>query len=173
MTDKQLELLDLSTDVREIVGECELTGRRTTFVRDGRAVAILISHDEYTALRETLDLANDEVLRARIARADAEIGRGAALELDDLDVRAKRTSNDRLRFAESVEAEWKSLATHEQETMMRALLAIDDDPIAGAPLFDPLRGLWSLRVEHLRIVYRIVAEARFIGVLAIARVAPV
>ena len=57
--------------------------------------------------------------------------------------------------------------------MMRALLSIDDDPIAGSPLFDPLRGLWSLRVDHLRVVYRIVAEARFIGVLAIARVAPV
>jgi PHD/YefM family antitoxin component YafN of YafNO toxin-antitoxin module/mRNA-degrading endonuclease RelE of RelBE toxin-antitoxin system len=171
--EKRLELLDLSTDVREIVGECELTGRRTTFVRDGRAVAILISHDEYMALRETLDLANDEVLRARIARADAELVRGAALELEDLASSAKRTSNDRLRFAESVEPEWSSLAAHEQETIMNALLAIDDDPIAGSPLFDPLRGLWSLRVEHLRIVYRIVAEARFVGILAIARVAPV
>jgi PHD/YefM family antitoxin component YafN of YafNO toxin-antitoxin module/mRNA-degrading endonuclease RelE of RelBE toxin-antitoxin system len=171
--EKRLELLDLSTDTREIVGECELTGRRTTFVRDGRAVAILISHDEYMALRETLDLANDEVLRARIARADAELVRGAALELEDLASSAKRTSNDRLRFAESVEAEWNSLAAHEQETTMNALLAIDDDPIAGSPLFDPLRGLWSLRVEHLRIVYRIVAEARFVGILAIARVAPV
>ncbi|MEA2568713.1 MAG: hypothetical protein QOI24_714 [Acidobacteriota bacterium] len=142
-------------------------------MRDGRAVAILISHDEYMALRETLDLANDEVLRARIARADAELVRGAALELEDLATSAKRTSNDRLRFAESVEPEWNSLAPHEQETIMNALLAIDDDPIAGSPLFDPLRGLWSLRVEHLRIVYRIVAEARFVGILAIARVAPV
>ncbi len=168
--EKRLELLDLSTDAREIVAECELSGRRTTFVRDGRAIAVLISYDEYMALRETLDLANDEVLRARIARADGEIAKGAALELIDL-VPAQRASNDRLRIADSVEAEWQSLAAHEQEMVARALLAIDDDPILGAPLFDPLRGLWSLRAEHLRIVYRIVAEARFIGVLAIARVA--
>jgi len=167
---KRLELLDLPSEVREIVGECELTGRRTTFLRDGREVAILISHDEYVALRETLDLANDEVLRARIDRAEAEIQRGAALLLEDL-VEGQRASNDRLRFAEAVEGEWRSLAGHEQELATKALLAIDVDPIAGAPLFDPLRGLWSYRAEHLRIVYRIVAEARFIGVLAIARVA--
>ena len=55
---------------------------------------------------------------------------------------------------------------------MRALEAIDEDPIAGAPLFEPLRGLWSYRAEHLRIVYRIVAEARFIVVLSIGRAAP-
>jgi mRNA-degrading endonuclease RelE of RelBE toxin-antitoxin system len=55
---------------------------------------------------------------------------------------------------------------------MRALEAIDEDPIAGAPLFEPLRGLWSYRAEHLRIVYRIVAEARFVVVLSIGRAAP-
>ena len=55
---------------------------------------------------------------------------------------------------------------------MRELEAIDEDPIAGAPLFEPLRGLWSYRAEHLRIVYRIVAEARFVVVLSIGRAAP-
>lgn len=55
---------------------------------------------------------------------------------------------------------------------MRALESIDEDPIAGAPLFEPLRGLWSYRAEHLRIVYRIVAEARFVVVLSIGRAAP-
>ncbi len=55
---------------------------------------------------------------------------------------------------------------------MRALEAIDEDPIAGAPLFEPLRGLWAYRAEHLRIVYRIVAEARFVVVLSIGRAAP-
>ena len=37
---------------------------------------------------------------------------------------------------------------------------IDDDPIAGAPLFEPFKGLWSYRTGDLRIVYRIVIEAR-------------
>lgn len=77
--------------------------------------------------------------------------------------------NDRLRFAGPVAAEWEALSPHEKELATAALHRIDDDPIAGVPLFEPLRGLWSLRVEHLRIVYEIVAEARFVAVLSIAR----
>jgi mRNA-degrading endonuclease RelE of RelBE toxin-antitoxin system len=80
--------------------------------------------------------------------------------------------NDRLRVAERVEDDWEALSAPERATALRALEAIDEDPIAGAPLFEPLRGLWSYRAEHLRIVYRIVAEARFVVILSIARAAP-
>ena len=79
--------------------------------------------------------------------------------------------NDRLRITESVEAQWKGLAEHEQKLAKDLLLRIDEDPIVGAPLFEPLRGLWSARAQHLRIVYRILPEARFIVILAISRVA--
>jgi mRNA-degrading endonuclease RelE of RelBE toxin-antitoxin system len=77
--------------------------------------------------------------------------------------------NDRLRFAESVTSEWSALAAHEKEVATAALQHIDEDPIAGAPLFEPLRGLWSYRAGHLRIIYRIMPEARFVVVLSIAR----
>lgn len=80
--------------------------------------------------------------------------------------------NDRLRLAERVAADWSALSGDERATALRALETIDEDPIAGAPLFEPLRGLWSYRAEHLRIVYRIVAEARFVVILSIARAAP-
>ena len=53
--DKRFDILDAPEDVRALVGECELTGNRTTFLRNGRPIAILISHDEYLALRETMD----------------------------------------------------------------------------------------------------------------------
>jgi mRNA-degrading endonuclease RelE of RelBE toxin-antitoxin system len=77
--------------------------------------------------------------------------------------------NDRLRIAEAVEAEWQALSGDERAAARTALLAIDDDPIAGAPLFEPLRGYWSYRAGHLRIVYRIVPEARFVVILTIHR----
>lgn len=70
--------------VRQLVGECELTGRRTLFQRSGRPVAILASWDEYLALRETIDIANDAALRARVDRAGEEIRRGAMLLPEDL-----------------------------------------------------------------------------------------
>jgi mRNA-degrading endonuclease RelE of RelBE toxin-antitoxin system len=76
--------------------------------------------------------------------------------------------NDRLRFAESVEQDWLALGAEERASVRDALEAIDEDPILGAPLFEPLRGYWSYRAGHLRIVYRIVAEARYILILAIA-----
>ena len=77
--------------------------------------------------------------------------------------------NDRLRIAESVEAEWRSLSSEEQQVVRKALETIDEDPIIGAPLFEPLKGLWSYRAAHLRILYRIMPEARFVVVLSITR----
>ena len=79
--------------------------------------------------------------------------------------------NDRLRIAESVEAEWRSLSPAEHGMVRNALEAIDEDPIIGAPLFEPFRGLWSYRAGHLRILYRIMPEARFVVVLSIHRAA--
>ena len=80
--------------------------------------------------------------------------------------------NDRLRLADRVASDWATLSAEERAAAMHALEAIDEDPISGAPLFDPLRGLWSYRDGHLRIVYRIAAEARFVVVLSIGRAAP-
>ncbi|MFZ2490933.1 MAG: type II toxin-antitoxin system RelE/ParE family toxin [Thermoanaerobaculia bacterium] len=77
--------------------------------------------------------------------------------------------NDRLRLAATIEADWAALSPHERDLATAALERIDDDPIAGVPLFEPLRGLWSFRAEHLRIVYELVAEARYVAVLSIAR----
>jgi len=80
--------------------------------------------------------------------------------------------NDRLRFAERVEDDWRALSTEERASATAALERIDEDPIVGAPLFEPLRGYWSYRAAHLRIVYRLAPEARFVVVLSIGRAAP-
>ena len=77
--------------------------------------------------------------------------------------------NDRLRIAESVESDWKTLSAADRETVKTALQRIDDDPIAGAPLFEPLKGLWSYRAGDVRIVYRVVAEGRFVAILSIGK----
>ncbi|HWS71729.1 MAG TPA: type II toxin-antitoxin system RelE/ParE family toxin, partial [Thermoanaerobaculia bacterium] len=72
---------------------------------------------------------------------------------------------------EPVEAQWHALAEHEQAAIAEAFEVIDEDPIAGAPFFEPLRGLWSYRAGHLRLIYRIVAEARFVVIVFIGRTA--
>ena len=78
--------------------------------------------------------------------------------------------NDRLRFAERVEKDWRALNDEQRAVAAKALETIDEDPIIGAPLFEPLRGYWSYRSEGIRIIYRIVTEARFIVVLNIGLV---
>lgn len=79
--------------------------------------------------------------------------------------------NDRLRIAERVQAEWNELSEKQRQKVRQALERIDEDPIVGAPLFHPLRSYWSYRIDELRILYRIVSEARFVLILKIARVA--
>ena len=142
---KRIDVLDLPEDSRDLIRECEARGQRTVFERNGRPVAVLVSHDEYTAMRETIDIANDSLLFAKIAEADNE-------EVE------QRGRYERLRFAKSVPPIYDA-----------ALRRIELDPICGAPLFEPLKGLWSYRTDELRIIYKIVAEARMVVVLSIAR----
>ena len=162
---KRLDILDQPDEVRALVGECELTGKRTVFEREGRPVAALISYDEYMALRETIDISNDPDLRESLAVDEKQ-----ELLLTE-DLFGQRLENDRLRISEAAERNWNALADHEREATRTALARLDEDPIAGAPLFDPLRGLWSHRSGHLRIIYKIMPEARFVLILAIARTA--
>ena len=84
VSDRHFEILDLPNDVRELIASSEITGQRSIFERQGRPAAILLSHDEYLALRETLEISNDAGLRARLAAAEAEAARGAMLLPEDL-----------------------------------------------------------------------------------------
>ena len=79
--------------------------------------------------------------------------------------------NDRLRIAERVRTDWTQLSAQDRKAAAHALEKIDEDPIVGAPLFHPLRGYWSYHHGDLRVVYRIVSEARMILILKIARAA--
>lgn len=82
--EKRLELLELSADARQLVAECEVSGKRTRFERDGKTVAILVSYDEYLALRETIDIANNADLRKQIDGGEEELKRNALMLPEDL-----------------------------------------------------------------------------------------
>jgi len=84
MDDRTLDILDLAPDVRELVGACELTGKRVLFTRNGRPVVALVSYDEYLALRETIDVASNAALRAAIEAGEEEMKRNALLLPEDL-----------------------------------------------------------------------------------------
>lgn len=81
---QQREVVDLTGELRDLVGECELTGRRTTFARNGRPVAVIVSQDEYAALRETIDIGNDAGLREAIAISEEQTAKNALMLVEDL-----------------------------------------------------------------------------------------
>ena len=82
--DKEIDLLDLPEDVRALVAECEVSGKRTVFSRNGRPVAVVTSWDEYLALRETVEIVKDGALLARITAAEDQVRRNAMLLVEDL-----------------------------------------------------------------------------------------
>lgn len=77
--------------------------------------------------------------------------------------------NDRLRLVESVERDWQNLSAEERQMVRKAMAAIDEDPIIGAPLFEPFHGYWTYRAGWLRIIYKIFPDARFVAILSITR----
>jgi len=154
---KKLDVLDLPEVARDLIRECEAQGARTVFERGGRPVAVLVSHDEYLALRETIDIANDSLLFARLAEADDE----TPAELD------RRLP--RLQITKAAQEGLDALEGIERRLVLSTLARINDNPIAGAPLFEPLKGLWVQRSGEIRIVYKIVADARAVVILSIAR----
>jgi hypothetical protein len=153
---KRVEILDLPEDARELIRECEVQGTKTFFERGGRPVAVLLSHDEYVALRETIALSNDALLYARIESADEEMRTGRLIASEDLWADARL---ERLRIVESLEQ-----AT--PPNTRPALERLADDPIAGAPLMEPFEGLW-VYADSVKVYYRIVSEGRFVVVLAV------
>jgi len=79
-------------------------------------------------------------------------------------------TTDRLRFAESVVASWNALDAGERAAARAALARIEDDPIAGVPLADPMKGYWSIREEGLRVIYRLAPQSATVYVLRISAV---
>lgn len=82
--DARIELTDADESLREPAAAAEIAGRHTLFTRNGRPVAILLSHDEYLALAETVALAADPSLLTRIGTAEQELGRGDVYDAEDL-----------------------------------------------------------------------------------------
>jgi PHD/YefM family antitoxin component YafN of YafNO toxin-antitoxin module len=84
MSDRSFDVLELGPPLSGMVNECELTGRRSIFVRNGIAVAVLISNDEYVALRETVEMSADPATAASLAASDEEVQNGAVVLPEDL-----------------------------------------------------------------------------------------
>jgi len=82
--DRSIDLYDLDPATRELATEAAVTGRRALFLRNGRPVGIILSFDEYLALRETVDLTAGDGKRAEIDLGTDQVRRGEMMLPEDL-----------------------------------------------------------------------------------------
>lgn len=71
-----LSLTDMQGDLREVVAEVERTGGEVIITSHGKPVAVLLSHDEYESLVETLEILSDDEAMAAIAQSEADFAAG-------------------------------------------------------------------------------------------------
>lgn len=67
-------LTEARANFSEIVDHVVATGGEWTITRHGRPVAVVLSHDEYESLIESLNILSDAETMAAIAEAEAEAG---------------------------------------------------------------------------------------------------
>jgi PHD/YefM family antitoxin component YafN of YafNO toxin-antitoxin module len=80
----RIDILESGDELREAAAAAEISGRHTLFTRNDKPVAILLSHDEYLALAETVAIAADPALLSRIGIAEQELGKGDVYDAEDL-----------------------------------------------------------------------------------------
>ena len=79
-----LSLTDLRGNLREVVDEVVRTGGEVIITRHGQPVAVLLAHDEYESLIETVNILSDDETMAAIAESEADFAAGNFLRIDQI-----------------------------------------------------------------------------------------
>jgi len=92
-------LSEVKAKLTKYLNEVQKFGEHVVITRSGRPAAVLMGHDEYEGLLETLDILADEELMAAIKEAEEEIKAGKVLSYEefwnDLDVDVQPPSKKR------------------------------------------------------------------------------
>lgn len=80
-----LPLADARSRLSKLIDEAASTHERFEITRNGRRTAVLLSADDYDALRETVAVLSDAALLAAHREGQAAIESGDYLDADQLD----------------------------------------------------------------------------------------
>ena len=75
-------LTDARSRLSEIVDEVESTGAEFIINKHGRPAAVIVGHEDYESLIETLNILADSDTVAAIAEAEADLAAGDLVPLD-------------------------------------------------------------------------------------------
>lgn len=79
-----LSLTDIWGDPREAVDQIVRPGGEVVITSHGKPVAVLLAHDAYESLVETVDILSDDDVMAAIAESEAEFAAGNFSRIDQL-----------------------------------------------------------------------------------------
>ena len=82
---KSITLKDLRPRLPQIIDALDSKMDRFIITKRGRAVALMMSVDDYESLLETLDILSDSRLMGRIKKAESEIKKGKVKALDRIE----------------------------------------------------------------------------------------
>ena len=68
-------LTEVRSNLSEIVDEIDRTGSQCVITKHGRAIAVILSSDEYESLVETLNIMSDSETMAAIAQGEGRVRR--------------------------------------------------------------------------------------------------
>jgi prevent-host-death family protein len=79
-----MTVTDAKARLSELVAMVERTQEHIDITRNGEPAAVLVSHAELEALRETIAILSDAALVADIRQAEADIGAGNTVNAETL-----------------------------------------------------------------------------------------
>jgi len=87
MSMRILPLAEAKAKLSQLVADVAATDEEITITKNGRATAVLVSHEEFESWKETLAIVSDRKFLAEIRKGIAELrqGRGKLFRDRDLD----------------------------------------------------------------------------------------
>ena len=82
MTDGMTPLTDARNRLSEFVDEVITTGSELVITKHGRPAAVVMGHDDYESLMETLNILSDPKAMAALAEAENDLAEGSLVELE-------------------------------------------------------------------------------------------
>ena len=77
-------LTDVRGKLSEVIDEIARTGGEVVITKHGRPVAVLLAHDEYESLIETVNVLSDDDTMAAIAESEADFASGHFSRMDEI-----------------------------------------------------------------------------------------
>jgi antitoxin YefM len=82
-----LPIAEVKAKLNQLVADVAASDEAVTITRNGRAAAVLVSHEEFESWKETVDIVADPEFVAEIRKgiADLKKGRGKTVRTPELD----------------------------------------------------------------------------------------